>query len=49
MEDATKAMGRLRQISPALTASNLKDLWPFRRAEDFEIWSYGLRKAGLPD
>jgi len=49
MEDATKAMARLRQISPALTASNLKDLWPFRRAEDFEIWSYGLRKAGLPD
>ena len=49
MEDATMTMARLRQISPALTASNLKDLWPFRRPEDFAIWSDGLRKAGLPD
>jgi TolB-like protein len=49
MENATQAMVRLRQISPALTASNLKDLWPFRRPEDFATWSDGLRKAGLPD
>ena len=48
MEDAVHAMARLRQISPLLNASNLKDLWPFRRPEDFTTWFEGLQKAGLP-
>ena len=29
--------------------SNLKDLLPFGRQQDFELWVEGLREAGLPD
>jgi hypothetical protein len=29
--------------------SNLKDLLPILRPEDFERWAGGMRKAGLPD
>jgi len=47
--EAEKAMTRLRQLNPALRLSNLKDLLPFRRPEDFDRWSMGLRKAGLPE
>jgi tetratricopeptide (TPR) repeat protein len=46
---AGKAMARLRQLAPELRISNLKDLWPIRRAEDFDRWAEGLRKAGLPE
>ena len=49
MKEAQSAIKRLRQISPALRVSNLKDLWPFRRPEDFATWADGLRKAGLPE
>jgi hypothetical protein len=45
---AGRAMTRLRQLMPELRISNLKDLWPIRRAEDFDRWADGLRKAGLP-
>jgi TolB-like protein len=48
MKEARLAIKRLRQISPALRVSNLKDLWPFRRPEDFATWADGLQKAGLP-
>ena len=47
--EAEKAMTRLRQLNPALRLSNLKDLLPFRRPENFDRWSMGLRKAGLPE
>jgi adenylate cyclase len=46
---AAKAMARLRQLIPELRISNLKDLLPIRRAEDFSLWTEGLRKAGLPE
>ena len=46
---AGKAMARLRQLMPELRISNLKDLWPIRRAEDFDRWAEGMRKAGLPE
>jgi TolB-like protein len=49
MEQARRAMERLRQIDPALHMSNLKDWIPLRRPEDFAKWSDGLRKAGLPE
>lgn len=49
MEDARQAMAKLREISPLLAASNLKDLWPLRKPEHFAIWSDGLQKAGLPN
>jgi hypothetical protein len=47
--DAQKAMERLRQLDPALRLSNLKDLFPLRRSEDFARWAEGLRMAGLPE
>ena len=47
--EAEKAMARLRQLNPALRLSNLKDLLPIRRPQDFDRWAEGLRKAGLPE
>ena len=46
---AGKAMARLRQLMPELRLSNLKDLWPIQRAEDFDRLAEGMRKAGLPE
>jgi TolB-like protein/Tfp pilus assembly protein PilF len=49
LEQASKAMTRLRQLSPALRVSNVKKmLGPYRRAEDAARYEEGLRKAGLP-
>ena len=48
LEPAQKAMARALECNPDLNASNLKDLAPFRRAEDLAIFGKGLRKAGLP-
>jgi tetratricopeptide (TPR) repeat protein len=47
-EPAQKAMARALECNPDLRTSNLKDLAPFRRAEDFATFAGGLRKAGLP-
>jgi len=50
LEQAQKAMARLRQLNPALRISNLKDvLGPYQRAEDFARYAEGLRRAGLPE
>ena len=50
VEEAKKAMARLRQIDPALCVSNLRDvLGPYRRAEDLARYEEALRKAGLPE
>ena len=46
---AGRAMARLRQLMPDLCISNLRDLWPVRRAEDFDRWAEGMRKAGMPE
>jgi tetratricopeptide (TPR) repeat protein len=46
--EARKATARLRQLEPALRLSNLKDLVPLRRSEDFARLAEGLREAGLP-
>jgi len=40
---------RMRELNSALRISNLKDLFPLRRPEDFTKWVDGLRKAGLPE
>ena len=48
-QDAERAMARLRSIDPTLRLSNLKDLLPIKRPEDFARWSEGLRLAGLPE
>jgi hypothetical protein len=46
--EARKATARLRELEPALRLSNLKDLVPLRRSEDFARFAEGLRGAGLP-
>jgi adenylate cyclase len=49
LDQAHKAMARLRQIDPALRVSDLRRLFPFRRPEDIARLEEGLRKAGLPE
>jgi hypothetical protein len=49
MAEAEAAMARVRELNPGLRLSNLRELVPFRRSEDFSSWSEGLRKAGLPE
>lgn len=50
LDEAHKAMARLRQLNPALRISNLEEvLSPFRRAEDLLRYEEGLRRAGLPE
>jgi adenylate cyclase len=50
VEQAQKAVVRLRQLNPALRVSNLKDvLGPYRRAEDLSLYEEGMRRAGLPE
>jgi TolB-like protein len=48
LEPAQRAMSRALECDPNLNASNLRDLAPFRRAEDFTTFASGLLKAGLP-
>ena len=50
LEQARKALARLRQLDPALRVSNLGvTLGPYRRPEDIARYEEGLRKAGLPE
>ena len=49
LAEAQKAVARLRQLNPALRLSNLKDLLPFGREQDFDLWAEGLKKAGVPE
>jgi TolB-like protein len=49
LEPAQKAMARALECNPALRASNLRELAPFRRAEDLATFAKALRKAGLPE
>ncbi len=46
---AAKSMARLRQLMPELCISNLNELLPIRRPEDFDRWTEAMRKAGLPE
>jgi hypothetical protein len=49
-EQARKAIGRLRQLNPALRVSNLNDvLGPYQHAEDLARYGEALRQAGLPE
>ena len=47
--DAEKAIARVRELDPALRLSNLDNLIPIGRPEDFAKWEEGLRLAGLPE
>jgi tetratricopeptide (TPR) repeat protein len=50
LDEAQRAMTRLRSLDPTLRISNLEDvLPPLRRADDFAKFVEGLRKAGLPE
>jgi tetratricopeptide (TPR) repeat protein len=49
LEQAHKAVARLRQLNPALRVSNLKDMRGPYRAEDLSRYEEGLRQAGLPE
>jgi TolB-like protein/tetratricopeptide (TPR) repeat protein len=49
LEPAQGAMSRALECDPHLRASNLRDLAPFRRAEDFAAFAGALREAGLPE
>jgi tetratricopeptide (TPR) repeat protein len=49
LEEAKEAMRRMRELDPELRVSNLKEVMPFRRAEDLALFAEGLRKAGLPE
>ena len=45
--EAEKPWRSLRQLMPELRISNLKDLFPFRRSEDFDRVGRGPEKSGL--
>ncbi len=49
LKQAQRGMARAFECDPNLHASNLRDLAPFRRAEDFATFARGLRNAGLPE
>jgi TolB-like protein len=49
LEQARKALDRLRALDPALRVSNFKNQLTLRRPQDIARFEDGLRKAGLPD
>jgi TolB-like protein/class 3 adenylate cyclase len=48
LDDARKALARLRRLDPTLCLANLGDSMPLRRAQDMARYAEGMRKAGLP-
>jgi tetratricopeptide (TPR) repeat protein len=48
-EQAKKFMDRVIEMDSAFRMSNIKDLLPLRRDEDFAKWAEALRSAGLPE
>jgi adenylate cyclase len=49
LEEAQKAIARMRELDPAYRISGVKDRLPSRRPEDIARFEEGLRKAGLPE
>jgi TolB-like protein/class 3 adenylate cyclase/tetratricopeptide (TPR) repeat protein len=49
VSEAERLVDRLLQVAPDFSISNLKDVFSYLRAEDFERLMAGLRKAGLPE
>ena len=49
MDEAQRAMGHCRRLTPALRLSNLEDWVLLRRPEDLATLADGLRRAGLPE
>ena len=49
LEEAQKAMVRIRQILPELRVTNLKNVISFHGPEELARYEEGLRRAGLPE
>jgi tetratricopeptide (TPR) repeat protein len=49
LDEACRAMARLRELDPALRISNVGVLQVLRRLGDLDRLTDGLRKAGLPE
>jgi hypothetical protein len=49
LEEAQRAIARLRQVDPTLRVSSVRDRVPLRRPEDVAKFAEGLRLAGLPE
>jgi TolB-like protein len=49
LAEAQQTMVRLCELFPALRISNLRQVKPLRRPEDFAKFADGLRMAGLPE
>jgi len=49
MEEARAAVAKLLELSPTMTVSQLRALWPIRSQESLEKILDGLRIAGLPE
>jgi TolB-like protein/class 3 adenylate cyclase len=50
LEEAQKAVARIRQLDPDFRISNMKDRLPaVLRSQDFARYAEGLRKAGVPE
>ena len=47
-DESQRMMMYVREAAPLLRLSNLTDLISYHRPRDFDRWSEGLRKAGLP-
>jgi TolB-like protein len=49
LDDAERAMARMRQIDPTRSISNLREVLGPYGPEEFARYAEGLRKAGLPE
>jgi hypothetical protein len=49
LAEAEEAMALVRQQNPNFRLTNLQNLYPFRRPEDFAKMAEGLRLAGVPE
>jgi len=49
MEEAAKAVARLRQLDPGLRIATLREALGPYRPEDLAKYEAGLRQAGLPE
>jgi hypothetical protein len=49
LDEAQRAIARVRQLNPAFRVADIKDVTPLRRAEDLARYTEALRLAGLPE
>ena len=49
LDEARKAMTRMRELDPVLCISQLPQMLPYPLPKDLAMWTEGLRLAGLPE